>query len=98
MSELQIKKTLVLSANHARRETVRDLVVADPRWAPTDHDNGWSFVTAAVIGAVGELDEDFDPPSEDLVAIARVAEREGCTWFVLDMDGTRVDELDVYAW
>ncbi len=98
MSDLQIKKVLVLSANHIRRETARDLVNASLEWAPVEHDNGWMFVTASVIGAVDEADSKDDRPPEDLVAVARVAEREDCTWFVLDMDGARADELAEYAW
>ena len=98
---LETPKMLVLSTAHIRRETDSNL---DPF---TDSVPG-TFYPKLVGGRDGETYGWFIPigpeiewshmVSDDLVAIRKLAEREGCTWIMLDRDGDTTLELPQYDW
>jgi hypothetical protein len=91
---------LVLGTAHIRPETDQKLTdlsndmptVYYPK-TPARHGEsyGWIFPISPEI-------EWPDAISDDLKAIRKLAEREGCTWIMLDQDGDEIDELPTYGW
>ncbi|PZR92285.1 MAG: hypothetical protein DI537_13955 [Stutzerimonas stutzeri] len=97
---LETPKMLVLSTAHITAWTARnfDLLTDDvpdiffPKLSPHDDEElGW-------IIPIGPDIEWSHMVSEDLVAIRKVAEREGCSWIMLDRDGDTIEELPSYDW
>ena len=97
---LETPKMLVLSTAHIRRSTSDnfDLLTDDvpdifyEKKAPTaDYGLGW-FIP------IGPEIEWSHMVSDDLVAIRKLAEAQGCTWIMLDRDGDIIEELPTYEW
>ena len=98
---LETPKMLVLSTSHIRPET-------DNNFELFTDDVPGTFYPKVCGGRDGESYGWFIPcgpgiqwshmVSDDLVAIRKLAEREGCTWIMLDRDGDTTEELPVYDW
>lgn len=97
---LETPKMLVLSTAHIRQETDTNfrLMTDDVPsiFYPKVFQNegveyGW-FIPLI------EGDEWSHTVSDDLVAIRKLAEEQGCTWIMLDRDGETTEELPTYDW
>lgn len=98
-SPLEIHKMLVLSTTHIRPETADNfrLLTDDvpriffPKAAHDGEEYGWFIPISPEMHWSHTV-------SEDLRAIRKIAEREGCSWIMLDQAGEEIDELPTYEW
>ena len=91
---------LVLSTSHITAETDESFrlctddvpAIFYPKLSPHDDEPlGW------IIPIETEI-EWSHIVNDDLVAIRKLAEREGCTWIMLDRDANVIEELPIYDW
>lgn len=103
---LEIEKMLVISTAHVSPLTAgclpkgpEDMTKSEearmPEWWPIfAREEGWLFY----VPSKDADDPRYQQAPFELIQAIRLAEDQGCSWLMLDRDGSRVDQLRTWEW
>lgn len=103
----KIEKFLVLSTGHLKKETanwLNQIILEDARFVSGMSDerieNGPAVAGYAEFGYFLYCDEEAQHRGwpEDLVAVMKIARRQGTEYLLLDRDAAHIEELESHDW